>query len=36
MSESRPTAGFAEMSRTMCRVVTAPVTDGGVPDLFDG
>ncbi|AEN06310.1 hypothetical protein Halar_2663 [halophilic archaeon DL31] len=36
MNESRSTAGFAEMARTMRRAVTAPAADGGVPELFDG
>jgi hypothetical protein len=36
MEEPRTTAAFAEMSRTMRRVSTGIVADGGVPELFGG
>jgi hypothetical protein len=32
----RPTAAFAEMTCAMRSVSSNPVTDGGVPELFDG
>jgi hypothetical protein len=35
-SPTRETAGFAEMSRAMRSLTSVPVTDGGVPDLYDG
>ena len=35
-SSIRPTAAFAEMTRAMRTVTSNPVTDGGVPELFDG
>ncbi len=35
-SSIRPTAAFAEMTYAMRSVSSNPVTDGGVPELFDG